>query len=250
MSKTIFRLRRSLPPSTVIPGKPDRAEWREIQIGFLICSSRKALKPHSLRLTRDQFRLDVRRSKALLEDISGVEVRGYRAPTFSVGRRAPWVHAILGEEGFSYSSSVYPVRHDLYGEPKAPRRPFCPQPGLIEFPLTTVRVLGRNWPGSGGGYFRLLPYSLTRWTLQHARRDLQQPLIFYIHPWEIDPEQPRQSEAPRLSRFRHYLNLSRTEERLRWLLRDFRWTRLDHAFSIGQVPPPPQLETWLSSALK
>lgn len=193
----------------------------------------------------DEFRGDVRRSKALLEDITGSVVRGYRAPTFSAGRRAPWVHEILAEEGFRYSSSIYPIAHDLYGEPLAPRQPFRPLPSLIEIPMTTVRVLGRNWPSSGGGYFRLLPYGLTRWALRRARRELSVPSIFYVHPWEIDPDQPRQTEAPALSRFRHYLNLSRTEERLRRLLKDFKWTRMDEAFSIEKMPSPPLLKTWL-----
>jgi polysaccharide deacetylase family protein (PEP-CTERM system associated) len=198
----------------------------------------------------DEFRRDVRRSKMLLEDIAGVEIRGYRAPTFSAGHRAPWVHEVLADEGFLYSSSVYPIAHDLYGEPHAPRQPFCPCPGFIEIPLTTLRALGRNWPSSGGGYFRLLPYSLTRWALQRAGRELHAPSVFYIHPWEIDPDQPRQTEAPALSRFRHYLNLSRTEERLHRLLNDFAWTRMDDAFGIGRTQLPPVLETWLITASK
>src|SRR5689334_13985170 len=142
--------------------------------------------------SQHEFRSDVRRSKAVLEDISGTQVIGFRAPTFSVGRRTPWFHNIIAEEGFQYSSSVYPVRHDLYGEPKAPRRPFCPVPGFIEIPLTTVRLLGRNFQAAGGGYFRLLPYTMSRQMLRKAQTELGTPCIFYIHPWEIDPEQPRQ----------------------------------------------------------
>ncbi len=172
----------------------------------------------------------MRRCKALLEDIGGVSVLGYRAPTFSVGSRNPWVHATLAEEGYRYSSSVYPIAHDLYGVPDAPRHPFCPQPGFVEIPLTTVRIFGRNLPTAGGGYFRLLPYRLTRRALRKAGRDLRTPSVFYIHPWEIDPGQPRQSQAPRLSRFRHYLNLGRTEGRLRRLLHDFSWARMDRVF--------------------
>jgi len=198
------------------------------------------------RQSPEAFRLDVRHSKALLEGTAGVEVKGYRAPTFSAGRRAPWVHEILADEGFRYSSSVYPVAHDLYGEPHAPRRPFRPHPGLIEVPMTTLRALGRNWPGSGGGYFRLLPYPMTRWVLRRAQSELHIPCVFYIHPWEIDPEQPRQMDAPRLSRFRHYLNLDRTEGRLRRLLNDFAWTRMDSAFAIGTATPPPLMEKWLA----
>jgi polysaccharide deacetylase family protein (PEP-CTERM system associated) len=193
----------------------------------------------------DEFRADVRHSKALLEETGGVPVLGYRAPTFSVGSRSPWAHAILADEGFRYSSSVYPIAHDLYGEPGAPRRPFCPQPGFIEIPLTTVCVLGRNLPTAGGGYFRLLPYRLTRRALRRACKELGGPCIFYIHPWEIDPDQPRQSQASPLSRFRHYVNLSRTESRLRRLLQDFRWTRMDRIFLDGDASLPLLIESWL-----
>src|SRR5437667_2327641 len=194
---------------------------------------------------RDEFRTDVRRCKALLEDIGSASVLGYRAPTFSVGASNPWVHAVLAEEGYRYSSSVYPIAHDLYGVPDAPRRPFCPQPGFIEIPLTTVRIFGRNLPTAGGGYFRLLPYRLTRWALRRARKDLRVPSVFYIHPWEIDPDQPRQSQAPRLSQFRHYLNLSRTEGRLRRLLRDFSWARMDRVFLGAATSNFPLIESWL-----
>jgi polysaccharide deacetylase family protein (PEP-CTERM system associated) len=180
--------------------------------------------------SRDEFGADVRRSKALLEDTGGVPVLGYRAPTFSVGHRNRWVHAVLAEEGYRYSSSVYPIRHDLYGEPDAPRYPFCPQPGFIEIPLTTVRIFGRNLPTAGGGYFRLLPYRLTRRALRKAGKDSGVPSVFYIHPWEIDPDQPRQNQAPLKSRLRHYTNLSQTQGRLQRILREFRWGRMDEAF--------------------
>ena len=191
------------------------------------------------------FRADVRRSKALLEDTGGVAVKGYRAPTFSVAGRSSWVHAILAEEGFQYSSSVYPIAHDLYGVPDAPRGPFCPMPGFVEIPLTTVRVLGRNLPTAGGGYFRLLPYRATRVALRQAGRQLGTSCVFYLHPWEIDPDQPRQRQAPMLSRFRHYLNLSRTEARLRRLLLDFSWSRMDRIFLDPAAPDPPLIESWL-----
>jgi len=197
--------------------------------------------------TEAQFRHDVKSSKALLEDIGGVRIIGYRAPTFSAGCRAPWVHRVLAEEGFRYSSSVYPVVHDLYGEPGAPRRPFRPRPDIIEIPLTTLRLFGRNFPSSGGGYFRLLPYCVSRWALEAARRELMVPSIFYMHPWEIDPDQPRQMAAPRRSRVRHYLNLTRTEARLRRLLRDFAWTRMDAAFLASPLPPP-LVEAWTGQA--
>jgi polysaccharide deacetylase family protein (PEP-CTERM system associated) len=193
----------------------------------------------------DEFRDDIRRSKAILEDIAGVDVVGFRAPTFSVGFHNRWAYAVLVEQGFRYSSSVYPIVHDLYGEPNAPRHPFCPYPGLLEIPLTTVRLLGRNLPAAGGGFFRLLPYPVTRAALRRAHRDLDVPCIFYLHPWEIDPDQPRQAHAPRLSRFRHYLNLHRTEVRLRRLLRDFRWARADHIFLDPATDPPPTLSSWM-----
>jgi polysaccharide deacetylase family protein (PEP-CTERM system associated) len=198
--------------------------------------------------SRDEFRSDVSRSKKLLEDIAGVPVLGYRAPTFSVGRRTTWAHAVLAEEGFQYSSSVYPIAHDLYGEPNAPRLPFCPQPGFLEIPLTTVRFLGRNLPTAGGGYFRLLPYTVTRGALRRASKELHSPCIFYLHPWEIDPKQPRQSQASRLSRFRHYVNLHRTESRLCRLLQDFRWSRMDRIFLGEAASSPPLIQSWLNSA--
>jgi polysaccharide deacetylase family protein (PEP-CTERM system associated) len=193
-----------------------------------------------------EFRSDIRQSKALLEDIGGRLVQGYRAPTFSVGHRCPWVHTVLAEEGFRYSSSVYPIAHDLYGEPSAPRRPFCPQPGFIEIPLTTVRFFGRNWPTAGGGYFRLLPYEVTRAALRRASNELRTPCVFYLHPWEIDADQPRQLHASRLSRFRHYVNLHHTERRLCRLLHDFSWTRMDRIFIDGAVSPPI-IESWLNT---
>ncbi len=190
------------------------------------------------------FRADVREAKHILEDAGGVAVRGYRAPTFSIGRGTLWAHAILADEGYEYSSSVYPVRHDLYGSPDAPRAAFAPCPGMIEIPLTTVRVLGLDVPASGGGYFRLFPYPLTRWLLARAGRVDGQPAIFYLHPWEIDPGQPRQRQAPLRSRLRHYLNLGRTETRLRRLLRNFAWTRMDRLFLTEGSQPYPLITAW------
>ena len=194
--------------------------------------------------SREVFRADVRQSKRILEDLGGVPVLGYRAPTFSIGRNSAWAHAILQEEGFQYSSSVYPRKHDLYGTPGAPRTAFAPLPGLIEVPLTAVRVLGIDVPASGGGFFRLFPYSLTRQLLTYASRTNGSPTVFYIHPWEIDPGQPRQREAPFLSRFRHYLNLGRTEARLRRLLGDFAWGRMDQIFLGPASAPAPVIPLW------
>jgi polysaccharide deacetylase family protein (PEP-CTERM system associated) len=185
----------------------------------------------------EEFRADIRRAKAVLEDIGGTRVLGYRAPTFSINTRSDWAYPILMEEGYRYSSSVYPIHHDVYGQADAPRVPFSPYPGLIEIPLTTVRLFGCNLPTAGGGYFRLLPYAVTRRALRTARQQSQSPCVFYLHPWEIDPDQPRQAQAPRLSRFRHYLNLGRTEGRLRRLLGDFDWTRIDRVFFDEAVKP-------------
>jgi polysaccharide deacetylase family protein (PEP-CTERM system associated) len=196
----------------------------------------------------EAFRADVRASKRLLEDIGRVPVLGYRAPTFSVGRNSAWAHAILGEEGYRYSSSVYPRRHDLYGSPGAPHTAFAPLPGMIEIPLSTVRLFGVDVPASGGGYFRLFPFKLSEWLVERAAQTHRAPAIFYLHPWEIDPEQPRQYHAPALSRFRHYLNLGRTELRLRRLLREFAWTRLDRLF-LGEASGPfPLVPAWMDRA--
>jgi polysaccharide deacetylase family protein (PEP-CTERM system associated) len=190
------------------------------------------------------FRTDVRDSKKILEDVGGIVVAGYRAPTFSIGCENAWAHPILAEEGYLYSSSVYPLKRDLYGTPGAPHFPFLPTPGLLEVPLTTVRVFGKDIPASGGGYFRLFPYSMSRWLLNRARRH-STPTIFYLHPWEIDPGQPRHRGAPLRSRVRHYLNLGRTEARLRRLLRNFSWTRMDWLFLEGKSGTYPLIPTWM-----
>ena len=192
----------------------------------------------------DAFRADVRDAKQTLEDAGGVQVRGYRAPTFSIGRNSTWAHAILAEEGYRYSSSVYPLKHDLYGSPGAPQTAFAPLSGLVEVPLTTVRLLGIDVPASGGGFFRLYPYPLSRWLLTRANRVNRAPAIFYLHPWEIDPEQPHQYQAPFLARFRHYLNLGRTEARLRRLLHNFPWARMDRLFLGDRSGPFPLITAW------
>jgi polysaccharide deacetylase family protein (PEP-CTERM system associated) len=181
-------------------------------------------------MTREAFGDDITRARKLLEDISGQGVRGYRAPSFSIGRDNPWAHEVIARAGYRYSSSVYPVRHDHYGIPDAPRFPYVSGGGITEIPITTVRWLGRNWPAGGGGYFRLLPYALSRWQIAKFNRDEARPAIFYFHPWEIDPAQPRVRDVSARSRFRHYVNLARTEGRLVRLLADFRWGRMDEAF--------------------
>ncbi len=180
--------------------------------------------------TPADFREDVRRAKSLLEELGGVPIRGYRAPTFSIGPQNPWAFEVLAEEGYTYSSSVYPVRHDLYGAPDAPRFPHRRGP-LLELPMTTLRLAGRNLPISGGGYFRLMPYALFRRALGRFNRVHAAPGIFYFHPWEIDPGQPRVRQAARMSRFRHYVNIPAMTGRLEHLLRDFAWDRIDRAFA-------------------
>ena len=181
--------------------------------------------------SRHEFEQDVRRAKGLLEDLGGLRVQGYRAPSFSIGERNPWAFDVLLEAGYRYSSSVYPVRHDHYGSPDAPRFAYDARPGLLEIPLTTARVLGRNLPAGGGGYFRLAPYRLSRWALRRVNTIDRQPAIFYMHPWEIDPQQPRVPGTSMKTRFRHYVNLDKTELRLVRLLRDFRWGRVDEVFA-------------------
>ncbi|WP_291298693.1 XrtA system polysaccharide deacetylase [Elioraea sp.] len=181
----------------------------------------------------ERFRADLLRARAALEDAGGVAVIGYRAPTFSIGpASAPWAHAILAETGHRYSSSIFPVKHDLYGAPDAPRGPWRPDAsGVVELPMTTVRLGGRNLPCSGGGWFRLIPYALFRGGLRRVNAVERRAGIFYFHPWEIDPSQPRVAEAPRLSRFRHYTGMSTMAARVGRLLRDFTWGRMDEVFA-------------------
>lgn len=180
--------------------------------------------------TPSEFALDIRRAKALLEDLAGREVKGYRAPSFSIGRKTLWAFDCIAEAGYRYSSSVYPIRHDLYGMPDSPRFPYRPSADLLEIPVTTTRLLNRNLPAGGGGYFRLLPYCASRALIRRVNRIDRKPSVFYFHPWEIDPGQPHQPGIGLKTRFRHYLNLDRTESRLRSLLRDFKWRSLDRVF--------------------
>ncbi len=182
--------------------------------------------------TRAEFDNDIRSSKALLEDLGGQEVIGYRAPSFSIGRDNLWALDALLEAGYRYSSSIYPVVHDHYGMPEAPRFAFYPNgtDGLLEVPITTVQMMGRNLPAGGGGYFRLLPYALSRWMMAKVNQDDRQPALFYFHPWEIDPGQPRPEGVGAKSRFRHYVNIDRMESRIEALARDFAWDRMDRIF--------------------
>ena len=173
---------------------------------------------------------DVDRAKRLLEDIGGQAVLGYRAPSFSIGEKNLWALDVLLRAGYRYSSSIYPVRHDHYGSPDAPRFAHEVRPGLLEVPPTTLRLFDRNLPSSGGGFFRLLPYPLSRWMLQQVNRRDGESAVFYFHPWEIDPDQPRVQGIDWKSGFRHYVNLGQMAGRLDRLLADFEWGRMDEIF--------------------
>nr|WP_198979973.1 XrtA system polysaccharide deacetylase [Herbaspirillum sp. ASV7] len=181
---------------------------------------------------RAQFAEDIGRAKALLEDIGGQEVKGYRAPSFSIGKDNMWALDVLQEAGYRYSSSIYPVKHDHYGVPDAPRFAYYPNgpDGLLEVPVSTVRFGEKNYPAGGGGFFRFFPYALSRWLLRRVNQRDGEAAIFYFHPWEIDPGQPRQSGISAKTRFRHYINLHRTEERIKELASDFQWDRMDRIY--------------------
>lgn len=182
-------------------------------------------------LSAQSFKQDTQRGKSTLEDITGKAVLGYRAPTFSITPETPWAYTVLEELGFAYSSSVYPVKHDTYGWPQAPRFPYTATPsGLIEVPISTRRWLGRTWPSGGGGYFRLLPYALSRSMIEHINLVDKKPSVFYFHPWELDPKQPRIHGIPFRTKVRHYLNLSRHYDRLECLTQDFKWDTIQHVF--------------------
>lgn len=182
--------------------------------------------------TPDEFREDVRRTRQILEDTSGKAVIGYRAPSFSIGQNNLWALDILLETGHRYSSSIFPISHDHYGLPSAPRFPWRMRPeGILEVPPTTVSGFGRNWPCAGGGYFRLLPMMYSLAAIRQVTVREQMPAVFYFHPWEIDPDQPKVPGIPLKTRFRHYVNLGRMEQRLERLLRAFAWDRMDRIYS-------------------
>ncbi|NOQ51992.1 MAG: DUF3473 domain-containing protein [Desulfuromonadaceae bacterium] len=191
---------------------------------------------------RQTYRADIRRSKSLLEDQTGEQVLGYRAPSYSITRQTDWAFDELLEAGFQYDSSIFPMQHDFYGIPDWPRfsgyavkegnhwiareNPTDLNLSIREVPITTLRLRGRNFPIAGGGYFRLFPYAVPRWGLQQINQKEQQPFVFYLHPWEFDPDQPRMIGCSAKSRFRHYLNLGRTETRFKQLLQDFKFGRM------------------------
>jgi len=182
--------------------------------------------------TPEAFRTDVRAAKARLEDCSGGAVRGYRAASFSLTAETDWAHTVLAEEGYAYSSSIYPIRHDHYGMPSAPRGAFRPISGgsFLEIPIATLEAGGRRWPFGGGGYFRLMPYALSRWGIRRINRVDAMPAVFYFHPWEVDPGQPRVPGIGWRTRFRHYVNLARMQGRLDRLLAGLAWSRIDKIF--------------------
>ncbi|MBK1696044.1 XrtA system polysaccharide deacetylase [Rhodovibrio salinarum] len=188
-------------------------------------------------LSPAEFRADVGDSKRLLEDVAGVAVTGYRAPSFSIDARTPWAHEVLRAEGYRYSSSVFPLSTDHYGMPEAPRfayRPFDDD-GFLEIPLTTAEVAGRRVPCAGGGYFRLLPVGLSTRAMRRVTDRDREACVFYFHPWEVDPDQPRVTGLSARARFRHYLNLKRMQPRLEVLCRSFAWDRMDRVFPVDRA---------------
>lgn len=181
------------------------------------------------RMDRVAFAADIERTRKTIEDCSGVRVIGYRAPSFSIDHRSPWAFMELADQGYLYSSSVAPITHDHYGWADAPRFAFNPLPwhALVELPVTTAQFRGKRLAAGGGGFFRVLPYAFSRWAIRQVNRDEGRPAIFYFHPWEIDPGQPRVSGAPIRSRLRHYTNLDKMAGKLRQLIADFAWGRID-----------------------
>jgi polysaccharide deacetylase family protein (PEP-CTERM system associated) len=179
--------------------------------------------------TPEQFSADLLLSRKLIEDAAGVKVTGYRAPSFSIDQRTPWAHEILAEQGYTYSSSVAPVKHDHYGWAEAPRFAFRPVAGsdFLEIPVTTAQLGSKRLAAGGGGFFRLLPYAFSRWAIRQVNIDEKRPAVIYFHPWEIDPNQPRVANAPIKSKLRHYTKLDVMADKLRRLPKDFQWERLD-----------------------
>lgn len=187
--------------------------------------------------SRDEFREDAGRSKKLLEDLTGEAVAGYRAPGFSIDARTSWAHETLAALGYRYSSSSHPISHDHYGDPNAPRAPFRPieTSGFLEAPVATADVFGRRVSCAGGGWFRAAPYAVSKALIARARSQLEGPVIFYFHPWELDPDQPRIAAAPLKSKFRHYLNLGTMEKKLARFLADHAWARIDETLGLGRL---------------
>ncbi|MBB4612544.1 XrtA system polysaccharide deacetylase [Novosphingobium taihuense] len=191
-------------------------------------------------LGREAFAADIERARKVLEDVTGERVTGYRAPSFSIDARTPWAHEVLSEQGYVYSSSVAPIVHDHYGWREAPRFAFRPvsDADLIEIPVTTAEVAGRRMAAGGGGFFRLLPYAVSRWAIRQVNERDGRPAVFYFHPWEIDPDQPRPPVAPLKSKLRHYTNLDVMAAKLSRLVREFRWGRMDEVAAIEAARTP------------
>jgi polysaccharide deacetylase family protein (PEP-CTERM system associated) len=175
------------------------------------------------------FGEDIAEARKVLEDASGTAISGYRAPSFSIDQRTPWAYEVLAEHGYAYSSSVAPVAHDHYGWPAAPRFAFNPLPHhpLVEIPVTTAILGGRRVAAGGGGFFRVLPYAFSRWAIRQVNRQALRPAVFYFHPWEVDPAQPRVPGAPMRSKLRHYTNLDKMAGKLTELVHEFSWGRMD-----------------------
>lgn len=186
------------------------------------------------RVTQQQqevFRQDIVRTRHFLEDLSGQQIKGYRAASYSIRQSNLWALDCLADAGYLYSSSIVPIKHDLYGIPDAPRFAFSSAENrLLEIPISTINIAGRNINCGGGGWFRLFPYKFSCWAINNVNTKEQQPCIFYFHPWEIDPTQPRIESASRKSKFRHYLNLHKMHDRLASLIDDFHWGRVDEVF--------------------
>ena len=181
-----------------------------------------------------EFGEDALASRELLEDVTGTPVIGYRAASWSIDDRTPWAHDMLAEAGYKYSSSIYPISHDHFGMPNAPTRPFLAgDSGVLEVPASVARLFGRNVPAAGGGYFRLYPLQFSLWLIRKFQMPGRHPFVFYFHPWEMDPDQPRVGGASGKARFRHYLNLSKFEGRLQTLLERFNWGRMDEIYLDG-----------------
>ena len=187
-------------------------------------------------LNEQAFFADIDHAKKLLEDLSGAPVQGYRAPSFSIGTGNLWAFETLARAGYRYSSSVYPIAHDHYGMPDSPRFAYRVNEALMEIPVTTLRMFKRNLPSSGGGYFRLLPYAVSRWMLSQVNAVEHEPAIFYFHPWELDAGQPRIPGISLKTRFRHYVNIPAMPGKLDRLLGDFRWGRMDEIFLAREQP--------------
>lgn len=183
-------------------------------------------------LTRREFGEDIRRAKTVLEDVSGTSVVGYRAPSYSFTLKNDWAHSVLSEEGYHYSSSIAPIKHDLYGIPDAPRFAHrCANDSVLELPITTTRIMQRNYPCGGGGWFRLYPYMVSKWAINRVNQQDREPAIFYFHPWEIDPGQPRVDGVNLRTRFRHYQNLRHMEPKVNRLLADFKWGTIPEVYA-------------------